>query len=762
MISYSINRQVKNKPHKNQMHTLNNKFERMQGSMSDLLQEIIKGNAFCIADLEETKSGFCHRESNSFLSCQIIAIDIDNSDIFFDVDDGSFEELDEEGVTIESGIDISRQGKVIKCNIRLEDENYWTLDQIKEHSFVKNYASFIYTSFSHKEDHHRYRIVFELPEKIYDPKKITQILKYFQKMFDPASDRNCVSSVQAFYGSQGCQTIWFGNQLNETIINNIAVEEEARKVEEYKVKFNRNDNVKISEQEVITMLNYIPDTEYLDWVRIISAVASEFDEEATIRIIEKWRPGTPGEVKQKYDKRLTDISIGTLIWMAKQNPTYVPPASLYKNKEKRVTPPRTELLEFLQKYAQWRRNVMKNKIIVYKPYLTDEWIQVETEHINSMLVLIEEYTNFKVNKTLLEEVIDTTNLSENFHPLKSYFEDLRWDYNDRFKELAECLSPTMKYLGSDDDKITQIDIEVFFEYGKELFGLWFRSAYACAVYGTPNELMIILQGKQGVGKTRFCKAIYPPGLDTSYFYAGGVVDNKDTLSRLSKKFFYVDDEMEGMKKTDINFFKSLLSQAQVTLREVYGKRDTTSNRTASFLGSVNKEEFLKDEENRRFPVLAISSVNFKKLNDIDIQMLWAQAKEQFESGLFPNYASDQMRNAINKFNDKHYMQNDVAYYIDKYIGKPRKGDSKMQCQTMHVTAIRDYIIQAHKLETGIVLSNQTLNIQWVKQELERLNYNSVNHSNKIVYKVKVSPLDSYKKIEDELFNGRLVKANSFN
>ncbi len=763
MISYSINRQVKNKPHKNQMHIFNNKFERVQGTMEDLMKEVQQGHAFCIADLEENKSGFCHRLTDNFLSCEMIAVDIDNS--FEDIitnDDGSWDIEDEEGNTIESGIDEKAIGKSYRYNFKLDGEDYWSLENIQNHSFVKNYASFIYTSASHREDWHRYRIIFKLPQKILDPKRISQILKWVQKMFDPASDKNCVASVQSFYGSEGCKTIWIGNEcINETIINNIAVEDVGVRKEEYKVKFNRNEDTKIQEHEVAAMLSCInKQGEYLDWVRIISAVASEFDEETTIRLIEQWSPGTEGEVKQKYDNRLKDVSIGTLIYFAKQG-GYEPPQHWYKSKEKRTTPSRTELREFLQKYALWRRNVMKNKIIEYKPYLTDEWIQVETEHINSLLEVIEELTNFKVNKTLLEEVIDTTNLSENFHPLQSYFADLRWDGNDRFKELSEVLEPTIKYISSDND-ITQKDIDLFYDYAKKLFGLWFRSAYACGVYGSPNELMIILQGKQGIGKTRFVKAIYPPGLDNSYFYAGGIVDNKDTLSRLSKKFFYVDDEMEGMKKTDINFFKSLLSQSQVTLREVYGKRDSTTNRTASFLGSVNKDEFLKDEENRRFPVLAIKSVDFKKLSEIDIQMLWAQAKEEYESGLYPNYADADMRNAINKFNEKHYMQNDVSYYIQQYIGKPQKSDSKVSCQTLNATQIRDHIIQAHKASTDITLSNSSLNIQWVKQELARLNYQSVNHHGSILWKVKISPVESYKKIDEDYFPGRILTPGRVN
>ena len=142
------------------MHIFNNKFERVQGTMQDLMEEVKQGHAFCIADLEENKSGFCHRQGDNFLSCQIIAVDIDNSDETYDIDDGSWEELDEDGITIESGIEVSRKDKLFKMKTKLEGNDYWSIDDIQKHNFVKDYASFIYTSASHTEDWHRYRIVF--------------------------------------------------------------------------------------------------------------------------------------------------------------------------------------------------------------------------------------------------------------------------------------------------------------------------------------------------------------------------------------------------------------------------------------------------------------------------------------------------------------------------------------------------------------------------------------------------------------------------
>ena len=223
-----------------------------------------------------------------------------------------------------------------------------------------------------------------------------------------------------------------------------------------------------------------------------------------------------------------------------------------------------------------------------------------------------------------------------------------------------------------------------------------------------------------------------------------------------------DDEMEGMKKTDINFFKSLLSQSKVTVREVYGKRDTTNDRTVSFLGSVNKDEFLKDEENRRFPVIAISGVDFNLLHQIDVQQLWAQAKEEYDSGMFKNYADSDMRDCINKFNDRHYMQSDITYYIQRYIGKPQKGDRKDSIQTLNPTEIKIHIQQAHKAATDIMIPDNQLNRAWIAQELKRLGYEGVNHSNVKKFKVKIAPIDSYDKEDKDPILDRVLRVGRLN
>lgn len=722
MISYCINKQIINKMQDSKLQSkiLTEKFTRETTELKQLLEYVKEGYAFCIADMvENAVTNYCYRKSESFISGQMIVVDIDNKD---------------------------------KDGNRVSDEEYITWEELQQKMEIKTYASFIYTTPNHREDWHRMRIVFELPKKIENSNDISRLQKFFAERY--RGDLQATSCVQAFFGSKDCEYVFYGNTLNDTMVEMILEQEESIQKEEYKYRFNANPEYDVTGKDIKGMLDKIPflnnqgnfELDYLDWVRVISAVSNALPEDQALQLLNEWGPGYESETRSKIKSKLDKVSIGSLIYIAKRY-GYQPKESFYKTKlgDKRVKPTRPQLKEFLLTYAQWRCNVMKNSQVEYKPFMSTNWIVLDDRKLNGIWYAIEELSNYNVSDILLNSVIDSDMLSEEYHPLKDYFENIKWDGHDRFEDLTESLIPH-----GNIESMGNAQIKKFYKYATGLFRLWFRAAYANAVMGKPNELMIILQGKQGIGKTRFIKRLYPTMLDMSYFFTGKIDESKDTISRLGKKFFFVDDEMEGMKKTDIAFLKQLLSQEDVTVREVYARRDKTFKRTASFMGSVNKDEFLKDEENRRFPVIAIDRVDFSKIEDIDINQLWAQAKEEYESGKFITYADDEMKALIKEFNSFHYMENDLVYYIKKYVHKPKQAfdcdDDEAQVVSLTPTEIADHIQQANYYSTnGMVRLNQKdLNRHWVKQELDRLGYEMVNHSGNKKYKVRICNLDFYK------------------
>ena len=77
-------------------------------------------------------------------------------------------------------------------------------------------------------------------------------------------------------------------------------------------------------------------------------------------------------------------------------------------------------------------------------------------------------------------------------------------------------------------------------------------------------------------------------------------------------FIYMD-ELDTIvnRKASIEAFKALTSLDKVSVRRPYDRFTTESPRLASFIGSLNNREFLKDSTgNRRFFVLGVEEINY--------------------------------------------------------------------------------------------------------------------------------------------------------
>ena len=82
-------------------------------------------------------------------------------------------------------------------------------------------------------------------------------------------------------------------------------------------------------------------------------------------------------------------------------------------------------------------------------------------------------------------------------------------------------------------------------------------------------------------------------------------------------------------RDEIGFLKSLMTQKDVELRKPYGYFEEHYKRRSSFIGSINRLEFLNDPTgSRRFLCFAVEKINYE--HDIDMDGVYAQALYLFE------------------------------------------------------------------------------------------------------------------------------------
>jgi putative DNA primase/helicase len=312
MIPLSVNVGVVNKVPKKEMWRLNNGFVSMTLDVESIASHVLDGHALSAAWVARDDEGHSKRKNDDFEQAQLIFLDIDNS------------------VTLP---DTTKRKKT-------ESEGYVALDDVLKNTFIQEQAYLIYTSFSHTDDWHRFRIVFCLPDVITDIARYKTILEAFISRMK--ADEACKSPVHIFYGNTNAQVHTFGRVIEQRHVDSIVawhanIDKEERVTEQ-------NVNGGLTVEQVRAMLDVIPSRLlYNDWIRIISAVSSRFDEETSVQLIEAWSPGTAGEVRYKVKHRLQRIGLGTLVYIAKEH-GWKPPQGFYKEAAApQITWPMTDL-----------------------------------------------------------------------------------------------------------------------------------------------------------------------------------------------------------------------------------------------------------------------------------------------------------------------------------------------------------------------------------------------------------------------------------
>jgi predicted P-loop ATPase len=183
----------------------------------------------------------------------------------------------------------------------------------------------------------------------------------------------------------------------------------------------------------------------------------------------------------------------------------------------------------------------------------------------------------------------------------------------------------------------------------ELFCLsltrWLVASIANALNpeGCQNQTCLVLTGTQGAFKTTWLNLLCPPDL-LRYLFCGKInLESKDTLILLGEKFIVnLDDQLRSLNKRDGETVKTLITQGNITVRRPYDALASELPRIASFVGSVNGNDFLTDPTgSRRFLPFEALSIDIQTAQTIDINQVWAEAYQLFREGYTYWFTADE-------------------------------------------------------------------------------------------------------------------------
>lgn len=285
----------------------------------------------------------------------------------------------------------------------------------------------------------------------------------------------------------------------------------------------------------------------------------------------------------------------------------------------------------IEKY-DFKHNKLTDKIEWRSKQLENDYRELTNDDIGSLYFRIQkQVTDFSKDNLIL---LLYSEFTPKYNPILDYFNKLpSWDEKEDY---IYDLSMT----------VMTDDVALWPKY----FRKWIVGVVACALSDRiSNDPAIIFQGDQGVGKTRWIHRLVPEPLK-NYIYTGSIdPKDKDSKFNIVSNFLINLDELETAARGEIGHLKSLMTQKYLQLRRPYGRLTENYIRRSSFIGSVNKTEFLNDPTGgRRFLTFSTSTILYE--HDINIDGVWTQALHLFRNKERYWFAPDEIKE-INARND---------------------------------------------------------------------------------------------------------------
>ncbi len=321
---------------------------------------------------------------------------------------------------------------------------------------------------------------------------------------------------------------------------------------------------------------------------------------------------------------------------------------------------RTEI--FLTANYDMRKNLMTGVAEYRMKYSEDQTFKPLTIEVRNDMTIEAREQGLKSWDQDVNRFIDSNRIDQ-YDPINTWLDKLpQWDGQDRIKELAARV-PT-----------EQPHWEKYLRYW--LVGMvaqWRESDKQL----TGNALTPLLIGRQGCGKTRFCKILLPPEL-RDYYNDKLNFKNEFDLNIALTSFALINiDEFDKTTNSQQIVLKYLLSSSDVKFRPPYGKTIKQYRRYTSFIGTTNQMQPLVDPTgSRRFVCVGIpNGKNIDFTDNLNHQQLYAQALHLFNNGERFWLEDDEIQTLIEE-NVPYQRTVDLVEMINESFRKPKDGEGR--------------------------------------------------------------------------------------
>jgi predicted P-loop ATPase len=252
--------------------------------------------------------------------------------------------------------------------------------------------------------------------------------------------------------------------------------------------------------------------------------------------------------------------------------------------------------------------------------------------VDEDVVLVTEYLQKAglkhIGTSIVRDAISARARENAYHPVRDYLHQLEWDKKKRVNIWLTAR------LGAEFNDYTSA------------IGRMFLVSMVARIYqpGCKANHMMVLEGLQGAMKSSACAVLGDAWFSDALPDVSG---GKDVSQHLRGKWLIEVSEMHAMGRAEATLLKSFLSRQIEKYRPSYGRFEVEEPRQCVFIGTTNREAYLRDESGgRRFwPV---------KTGRIDIDGL-AEDRDQLFAEAVALYCADEPWWPDRKF-EKEYIK----------------------------------------------------------------------------------------------------------